>query len=84
MDGIQNLQLQSPICEVEDYYSSNSSSPSTKEAHMSVTEVKSSKTIVMPAMMTSTTTLEEEMAKMKAILEKLTKKSAEKEARIKF
>jgi len=38
---------------------------------MSETEAESSKTIVMPAMMTGTTTLEEKMANKKAILEKL-------------
>jgi len=42
------------------------------------TEAESSKTVVMPTMMTSTSTLEEEMANMKAILEKLTRKNAEK------
>jgi len=47
-------------------------------------EVESSKTIVIPAMMMGTTTLEEEIANMKVILEKLTRESAEKEARIKF
>ena len=39
---------------------------------MSETEAESSKTIVMPAMMTGTTILEEEMGNMKVILEKLT------------
>jgi len=38
----------------------------------------------MTAMMTGTTTLEEEMANMKAILEKLTRDNEEKEARIKL
>ena len=51
---------------------------------MSEAEAKSSKTVVMPAMMTDTTTLEKEMANMKAILEKLTRESVGKEARIKF
>jgi len=84
MGKIQNVQLQSPICEVEDYYSSNSSSHSPKGACMSETEVESSKSVVMPAMMTSTTTLEEEIANMKAILEKLTRDNKEKEAHIKL
>ena len=43
---------------------------------MSETEVKSSKTVVMLAMMTDTTTVEKEIANMKAILEKLPKESA--------
>ena len=61
MSEIQNVQLQSSVYEVEDYYNSNSSSPSPKEARMSQTEVESSKTIVMLSMMTGTTTLEEEI-----------------------
>jgi len=48
------------------------------------TEAESSKTVVMPAMMTGLITLEEEMANMKVILEKLTRVSAEKKAHIKF
>jgi len=84
MDEIENLQLQSPICEVEDYYCSNSSSPSPKGERMSKTEAESSKTVVVPPMMTSLTTMEEEMENMKAILEKLTKESEEKEACIKL
>jgi len=62
MDEIQNLQLQSPVCEVEDYYNSNSSLLSPNEARMLETEAESSKTIVMPAMKIGTTTLQEEMA----------------------
>jgi len=84
MDGIQNLQLQFPICEVENYCNSNSSSPSPKGVRMSEIEVESSKIVVMPSMMTGTTTLEEEMANMKVILEKLTRANEEKEACIKF
>lgn len=37
-----------------------------------------------PTMITSTTTLEEEMDNMKALIERLTKESTEKEARLKF
>ena len=84
MDGIQNLQLQASVSEVESYYSSNSSSPSPKGAHMSKTEVKSLKTVVMPAIMIGTTTPEEEMANIKAILEKLTRENEGKEACIKL
>jgi len=84
MDEIQNLQLQSLICEVEDYYNSNSSSPSPKGARLSEIEAESSKTIVMPATTTCSTNLEEEMANMKLILEKLTRESEEKEAHIKL
>jgi len=84
MSEIQNVQLQSPVCEVEDYYSNNSSWPSPKGVRMSETEVKSSKIVFMLAMMIGTTTLEEEMANMKAILEKLTRDNEEKEAHIKL
>jgi len=84
MGEIQNVQLQSPTCEVEDYYSSNSSSPSPKRGRMSEIEVEFAKTVVMPAMMTGTTTLREEMVNMKVILEKLTRDNAEKEVRIKL
>ena len=51
---------------------------------MSEPKVESSKTVVMPAMMTGTTILEEEMANMKAILEKITRYNEEKEAHIKL
>jgi len=51
---------------------------------MSEIEVESFKTVVMPSMMTGTTTLEEEMANMKVILEKLTRDNEGKEARIKL
>ena len=51
---------------------------------MSEAEVESSKTVVMPVMMTGTTTLEEEMANMKAILDKLTRENEEKEVRVKI
>jgi len=39
------------------------------------TKAESSKTVVMPAMMTSTTTLEEQMVDIKSIPEKLTRES---------
>jgi len=51
---------------------------------LSKIDAESSKTVVMPAMMTGSTTLEEEMANMKAILEKLTRESTRNEARIKL
>ena len=51
---------------------------------MSETEVESSKTFVMLAMMTGTITLEEEMANIKVILEILTRDNEKKEARIKL
>jgi len=48
------------------------------------TEAESSKIVLMPTMMTDTTTPLEELANMKAIQEKLTRESAEKEVRIKL
>ena len=69
---------------LEDYYNRNSSLPSPKGMHFSEIEADSSKTDITPTMMTGSTTLEEEMANMKAILENLTRESAEKEACIKF
>ena len=82
-DEIQKLILQAPICEVEDYYSSDSSAPSPKEARMSELEVESSDTVIMPVMMTGAANLEEQLASMKAILDRLSKESAEKDAQIK-
>ena len=51
---------------------------------MSETEVESNKTIFMLAMMTGTATLDEDMANMKATLEKLTRDNEENKARIKL
>jgi len=51
---------------------------------MSRTEAESSRTIIMLAMMTGSTSLEEEIANMTVILEKLTRDSEEKEACIKL
>jgi len=76
IDEVQNIQLQSPICEIEDYYNNNSSSSSLKGVCISEIKVESSKTVVIPTMMGGSTTLEEEMATMKVILEKLTRESA--------
>jgi len=83
MDEIQKLSLQSPVYEVEDYYSSDSSSPSPKGARMSEIETKSSDTVIIPVMMTGATNLEEQLASMMATLDRLSKESAEKDAQIK-
>jgi len=83
MDKVQGpAKLSTPPCEVEDYYSSDSSSPSPKQVFQSETEVESSKAVVMPVMTIGTNNLKEEMAVMKAMLERLVKES--KEARIKL
>jgi len=75
-------KLSTPPCEVEDYYSSDSSSPSLKQVFKSETEAESSKTVVMLVMTIGTNNLEEEMAAMKAMLERLIKESEENEERI--
>ena len=77
-------KLSTPPCEVKDYYSSDSSSPSLKQVFQLQTEAESSKTIVMPIMRIGANNLEEEMAAMKAMLERLVKESEKKEARIKL
>jgi len=69
---------------VEGYYSSDSSLPSFKQAFQLETEAESSKTVVMPVMTIGTNNLEEEMADMKAMLERLVEESEEKEVRIKL
>jgi len=69
---------------VEGYYSSDSSLPSFKQAFQLETKAESSKTVVMPVMTIGTNNLEEEMADMKAMLERLVEESEEKEVRIKL
>ena len=78
MDEIQKLTLQSPICEIEDYYRSTSSLTSLKGVCMLETEAESSNTVIMPAMMTGAANLEEQLASMKATLDRLAKESVEK------
>jgi len=76
--------LPTPPCEVEDYYNSDSSSPSFKQAFQSEIEVESSKTISMPIMAIGTNHLEKEMAAIKVMLQRLIKESEEKEVHIKL
>ena len=76
------IKLSTPPFKVEDYYTSDSSSPSLKQVFQLETKVESSKTVVMPVMTIGTSNLEEEMAAMKAMLERLVKESEEKEAHI--
>jgi len=75
-------KLPTPLFEVEDYYSSDLAS--LRQAFHSETEAKSSKTIVMPVIIIGTNNLEEEMASMKAMLERLVKESEENEACLKL
>ena len=80
MDRTQSpSKLTTLLCEVEDFYSSDSSSPSLKQVFQSENEAESSKTVVIPVMRIGTNNLEEKMATMKAMLEWLVKESKEKE-----
>jgi len=76
-------KLPTLLCEVEDYYSSGSCSPSLKQALQSKIESESSSTIVISVMTIGTNNLEE-MAAMNAMLERHIKESEEKEVRIKL
>jgi len=70
MDKVRGpAKLSTPPCEVEDYYSSDSSSPSLKQVFQLETAAESSKTVVMLVMTIGTNNLEEEMIAMKAMLE---------------
>jgi len=62
-------KLLTPPCEVEDYYSSDSSSLSLKQVFQSKTEAEFSKTIIMPVMIIRTNNLEVEMVAVKVMLE---------------
>jgi len=85
MDKVQGpAKLSTPPCEVEDYYSSDSSLPSLKQLFQSETEAESSKTVVRPVMTIGTNNLEEEMATMKAMLERLVREGDENKVRIKL
>jgi len=85
MDKAQGpIKLSAPPCEVEDYYSSDSSSPSLRQVFQSETDTGSSKTIVIPIVTIGTNNLEEQMVAIKAILEGLIKESEEKESHIKL
>ena len=76
------MKQQSPFFEVEDYYSSDSSASPPKKVVLPQSEVESSQTVGMPAMMIGAVNFEEEFAGMKATLERLSKENAEKDARI--
>jgi len=85
MDRAQSpSKLPTPICDVEGYYSSDSSSPSLKQAFQLETKGNSFKTVVMLVIKIGTNNLEEEMATRKATLERLVKESEEKEECIKL
>ena len=72
------MKQQSPFLGVEDYYSSDSTASQFPQSKLEL-----SQTVIMPAMMIGAANFEEEFASMKAMLERLSKESAEKDARIK-
>jgi len=65
------------------YSSSDSSLASSKGSLSSYAEAESSNTVIMPVMVTSATNFEEQLESMKAILDRLSKESVEKDAQIK-
>jgi len=77
------MKQQSSFFEVEDYYSSDSSALPPKKVVLPQSEAESSQIVIMPAMMIGVVNFEEEFASIKATLERLSKESAEKDARIK-
>ena len=84
VDKAQSPKPPTPQCEVVDYYSSDSSSMSLKQVVQSETKVESFQTIVMPVITIGTSNWKDEMAAMKAMLEKLVKENEEKEGHIKM
>jgi len=71
MDKVEgHSKLSTPLCEVQDYYRSDSSSLSIKQAFHSETKAESSRTIVALVMIIGINNLEEEMAATKAMLER--------------
>jgi len=69
--------------EDDGYLSSDLSAATPWESPASHVEVKSSDTVVMLVMVTEAANIEEQLAKMKATLDRLSKESAEKDAQIK-
>jgi len=69
---------------VEDYYSGNSSAPLPRKAVFSQSKIELSRTVIVPPMMIGAVNFEEELASMKATLERLSKESTEKDTRIKL
>ena len=76
MDELQahiNPAFQPFGLEDDGYSSSNSSAAAPKESPSSHVEVKSSDTIIMSVMVTETANIEEQLASMKATLDRLSK-----------
>jgi len=68
---------------VKVYYRSDSSASSPRKVARPQSKAESSLTVIMPAMMIGAVNFEEEFVSMKATLERLSKESVEKDARIK-
>ena len=81
MDELQahiNPAFQPFGLEDDGYSSSDSSSATPKESPASHVEVESSDTVVMPVMVTEAANIEEQLASMKAALDRLSKERAKK------
>jgi len=79
MDELQahvKLAFQPFGLEDDGYSSSNSSTAAPKESPSSHVEVESSDTIIMPVMVTEAANIEEQLASIKATLDRLSKESA--------
>jgi len=76
------MKQQSTFFGVEDYHRSDSFASLPKRVVFPQSEVEWSQTAIIPAMMIGAVNFEEEFASMKATLERLSKESTEKDARI--
>jgi len=86
MDELQthtNRAFQPFNFKYDGYSSSDSSLGLSKGSLSSHVEVESSNTVIMPVMVIAATNVEEQLASMKATLNRLSKESAEKDAQIK-
>jgi len=72
-----------PFGEEDHGYTSSDSSPASPRELVVESETDSSNSVIMPAMVTEVTNVEEQLANMKSTLEWLTKESLEKDAQIK-
>ena len=86
MDELQthtNPAFQPFNFEDDGYSSSDSSLTPSKGSLSSQAKAESFDTVIMPVMVTGATNFEEQLASMKATLDRLSKQSAEKDAQIK-
>ena len=64
-------------------YASSDSSPALPRELVAESETESANSVIMPAMVTEATNIEEQLADMKATLDRLAKENLEKDAQIK-